>query len=159
VLSATGFAKWGMTKGTLAAMLLTDTIVGRSNDYAALYDANRLDIRRSALRFAKENGAVAAFFFRDRLRTRDSRQAIERLTPGEGTIIRAGTKQCAVHRDDEGELHTLSARCTHLGCIVDWNPADRAWECPCHGSRFAGDGTLVQGPATTGLPRLEVGGY
>ena len=159
VLSATGFAKWGMTKGTLAAMLLTDTIVGRSNDYAALYDANRLDIRRSALRFAKENGAVAAFFFRDRLRTRDSRQAIERLTPGEGTIIRAGTKQYAVHRDDDGELHTLSARCTHLGCIVDWNPADRAWECPCHGSRFAGDGTLVQGPATTGLPRLEVGGY
>ncbi len=156
VLGATGFAKWGMTKGTLAASLLSDAILGRSNQYAELYDANRLDLGRSARRFAKENATVGAFFFRDRLRTRDGREAIERLSPGEGTIVRAGAKQYAVHRDDHGTLHTLSARCTHLGCIGGWNPADRAWECPCHGSRFGGDGTLVQGPATDDLPRQEL---
>lgn len=153
VLMATGFAKWGMTKGTLAAMVLTDAILGRSNEYAELYDANRLDLRRSAFRFAKENATVGAFFFRDRVRRRDKPDAIERLGPGEGTIIRAGAKQYAVYRDDEGTLHTLSARCTHLGCIVGWNPADRAWECPCHGSRFTAEGTLVQGPATLDLRR------
>lgn len=156
VLGATGFAKWGMTKGTIAAGVLTDAILGRSNEYAALYDAKRLDIRRSALRFARENGTVAAFFFRDRLRARDGRASVDALRPGEGAIVRAGAKQYAVHRDERGTLHTLSARCTHLGCIVGWNAADRAWECPCHGSRFAGDGTLVQGPATADLPRREL---
>jgi len=152
VLVATGFAKWGMTKGTLAATMLTDAIVGRENAYADLYDAKRFDARRSAAAFTKENAHVAGFFFRDRLRRRDGRDEVEGLAPGEGTIARIGGKQYAVSRDDSGELRVVSARCTHLGCIVGWNPADRAWECPCHGSRFAADGTVVQGPATKDLP-------
>ena len=152
ILTATGFAKWGMTKGVLAAEILTDAILGRTNEWAELYDAKRLDVRRSAARFAKENGGVGVRFFRDRLRTRDSRGDVDRLAPGEGTIVRAGARQLAVARADDGTLHTLSARCTHLGCIVGWNPADRAWECPCHGSRFAIDGKVVQGPATADLP-------
>ena len=156
VLVATGFAKWGMTKGTLAATMLTDAIVGRENEYAELYDAKRLDARRSAAAFTKENAHVAGFFFRDRLRPRDGRDAVESLAPGEGTIARIGGKHYAVSRDDSGELRVLSARCTHLGCIVGWNPADRAWECPCHGSRFAADGTVVQGPATRDLPARDL---
>ena len=153
VLVATGFAKWGMTKGTLAAAILTDAILGRANEYAELYDAHRLNVRPSAASFVKENGRVGLTFFRDRLRSRDGRDALDALAPGDGTIARVGRKQVAAHRDDDGELHVLSARCTHLGCIVGWNAADRAWECPCHGSRFAADGTLVQGPATADLPR------
>jgi nitrite reductase/ring-hydroxylating ferredoxin subunit len=156
VLVATGFAKWGLTKGTLAAQLFTDAILGRPNEYAELYDAKRLAPKQSAVRFAKGNGAVGLRFFGDRVRPRDGREEIERLQPGAGTIVREGAKLYAVHRDDAGELHVLSARCTHLGCIVGWNSADRAWECPCHGSRFAGDGTLVQGPATADLPRRSL---
>jgi len=151
VLVATGFAKWGMTKGTLAAAMLTDAILGRPNEYAGLYDAKRLDVRHSATTFAKENGRVGLTFFRDRVRPRDGRAEIDALPPGEGTVARVGRKQYAAYRDERGELHTFSARCTHLGCIVGWNPADRAWECPCHGSRFAADGALVQGPATADL--------
>ncbi|HUQ23153.1 MAG TPA: FAD-dependent oxidoreductase [Gaiellaceae bacterium] len=153
VLVATGFSKWGMTKGTLAASILTDAILGRPNEYAALYDAHRVHLRQSAPSFAKENGRVGVAFFRDRLRPRDGRRAIEALKPGEGTIARIGRKQIAAYREDGATLHLLSARCTHLGCILGWNAADKAWECPCHGSRFAGDGTLVQGPATVDLPR------
>jgi glycine/D-amino acid oxidase-like deaminating enzyme/nitrite reductase/ring-hydroxylating ferredoxin subunit len=149
---ATGFAKWGLTKGTLAAAIISDAILGRENEWAELYDSTRLDARHSAARFAKENAGVGLRFFRDRLRPRDGREDVDRLAPGEGTIARVGAKQVAAYRDDDGELHVLSARCTHLGCIVGWNPADRAWECPCHGSRFAADGTLVQGPATADLP-------
>jgi len=156
LLVATGFAKWGMTKGTLAATMLTDAILGRENKYANLYDANRLDARHSAVAFAKENAKVAGFFFRDRLRQEDGDDAVRALAPGEGTVARIGGKQYAVSRDDSGELRVLSARCTHLGCIVGWNPADHAWECPCHGSRFAADGTLVQGPATEDLPARKV---
>jgi len=158
VLVATGYAKWGMTKGTLAARIIADRILGRENPYAALYDANRLNARQSAARFAKENAQVGGYFFRDRVRRRPGREAVDALAPGEGTVVRDGTRQYAVARGEDGELHVLSARCTHLGCIVGWNPADRAWECPCHGSRFAADGTLVQGPATADLPRRRLRG-
>jgi glycine/D-amino acid oxidase-like deaminating enzyme/nitrite reductase/ring-hydroxylating ferredoxin subunit len=151
VLIATGYAKWGMTKGTLAAEILTDTILGRPTEDAALYDARRRNLRQSAARFVKENSRVGLAYFRDRMRRRDGREAIDALGPGEGAIARLGRKQVAAYRDDAGALHVLSARCTHLGCIVGWNAADRAWECPCHGSRFTADGTLVQGPATADL--------
>jgi glycine/D-amino acid oxidase-like deaminating enzyme/nitrite reductase/ring-hydroxylating ferredoxin subunit len=156
VLVATGFAKWGLTKGTLAAQLLTDAIFDVPNEYAELYDAKRLAPKQSAVRFAKGNGAVGLRFFADRLRPRDGRAEIERLQPGAGAIVRHGVRLYAVHRDVAGALHVLSARCTHLGCIVGWNAADQAWECQCHGSRFAGDGTLVQGPATADLPRRSL---
>jgi glycine/D-amino acid oxidase-like deaminating enzyme/nitrite reductase/ring-hydroxylating ferredoxin subunit len=148
---ATGFAKWGMTKGTMAASILTDAILGRGNEYASLYEASRIDAKRWALPFAKENGRVGVAFVRDRVRPRPHRAEVEALAPGEGAIVRVGRKQYAVHRDDAGVVHAVSARCTHLGCIVGWNGADRAWECPCHGSRFAADGRLVQGPATADL--------
>jgi glycine/D-amino acid oxidase-like deaminating enzyme/nitrite reductase/ring-hydroxylating ferredoxin subunit len=155
VLVATGYAKWGMTKGTLAAEILRDHVLGRANEFAGLYDSTRLDLKRSAPKFATENGKVALRFFADRARPRPGRDAIEKLAVGDGTIVRIGTKQYAVYRDDDG-VHALSARCTHLGCIVAWNRADRAWECPCHGSRFAADGTLVQGPATADLEQREL---
>ena len=156
VYVATGFAKWGMTKGTIAAQMIADAILGRRNGYADLYDSTRLDVRNGGPKFVQENGFVALKFVVDRARPRDGRDAIDRLAPGAGTIVRIGPRQIAVCRDDDGTLHALSARCTHLGCIVGWNDADRAWECPCHGSRFAADGTIVQGPATADLPREQL---
>jgi glycine/D-amino acid oxidase-like deaminating enzyme/nitrite reductase/ring-hydroxylating ferredoxin subunit len=153
VLIATGYAKWGMTKGTIAAEILTAAILGEPNEHASLYDAQRRELRHSATAFLKENGRVGVAFFRDRLRSPDGQATIDALEPGEGAVTRLGRKQVAAYRDDAGTLHLLSARCTHLGCIVGWNAADRAWECPCHGSRFAADGTLVQGPATADLAR------
>jgi glycine/D-amino acid oxidase-like deaminating enzyme/nitrite reductase/ring-hydroxylating ferredoxin subunit len=152
VLVATGFAKWGMTKGTLAARILADTILGRPNADGELYDAARLALRKSAPTLAKENGRVGLAFFRDRVRPRPGRDELDALGAGDGTIARVGGKQIAAYRDHEGRLHTFSARCTHLGCIVGWNGADRAWECPCHGSRFDALGRVVQGPATADLP-------
>jgi len=156
VYVATGFAKWGLTKGTFAAQIISDAIVGRPNRYAALYDATRLDVGRSAKRFANENAHVAHHFFGDRIKPRGDGAEIGRLAPGEGTIARFGGRLHAVYRDPEGALHTLSPRCTHLGCLVAWNGADRTWECPCHGSCFAGDGTLLEGPATRDLQRRPV---
>jgi Rieske Fe-S protein len=152
VLIATGFAKWGLTKGVIAAAVLSDTILERDNPWARIYDAKRLRPKASARKFIAENGKVAAWFVGDRLRPRDSLDEIRNLAAGEGTIARVGRRHLAVYRDDEGELQAMSARCTHLGCLVGWNRADRTWECPCHGSRFAADGSLLQGPATAPLP-------
>ena len=76
-----------------------------------------------------------------------------RSGPGEGLIVGSGREQHAVYRDDDGEVHRLSARCTHLGCIVAWNDAERTWDCPCHGSRFGPTGEVIQGPAVSPLAR------
>jgi glycine/D-amino acid oxidase-like deaminating enzyme len=66
VFTATGFGKWGMTNGTMSAMILTDHIVGRANDWAALYDSKRIKPFASAQKFLTENGEVAAHFVGDR---------------------------------------------------------------------------------------------
>jgi Rieske Fe-S protein len=65
--------------------------------------------------------------------------------------VRRGLSQHAVYRDLGGELHEMSARCPHPGCLVDWNHAERTWDCPCHGSRFDAIGKVISGPANTGL--------
>jgi Rieske Fe-S protein len=61
-----------------------------------------------------------------------------------------------VWRDDSGGLHAVSASCTHKGCTVTWNNADRTWDCPCHGSIFEPDGTVIHGPARKPLPQREI---
>jgi glycine/D-amino acid oxidase-like deaminating enzyme/nitrite reductase/ring-hydroxylating ferredoxin subunit len=156
VYVATGFNKWGMTNGTVAALLIADAILGRPNDWAALYDSKRLRPRAAGTRFVKENGMVARHFIGDRVRRVESGSPSE-LVPGEGRIMRIDGRKTAAYRDDDGLLHTLSPVCTHLGCIVAWNPAERSWDCPCHGSRFSGDGKVIQGPAVDDLRRRRLG--
>jgi Rieske Fe-S protein len=155
VYAATGFAKWGLTKAMIAAQIVTDAIVGRRNPFSSLYDPDRRTIRVSAAALLVENVHVARRFVGDRLERAPGLDALATLPPGEGAIVRVDGRRLAVCRDDEGEAHVLSARCTHLGCIVAWSGADRTWECPCHGSRFAPDGTLLQGPATTDLAAVQ----
>jgi glycine/D-amino acid oxidase-like deaminating enzyme/nitrite reductase/ring-hydroxylating ferredoxin subunit len=145
---ATGFRKWGLAMGTAAAELLTAQIAGREHRWASLFDPQRLRPKASAVSFAKENSNVAVRFFGDRVIKRASP---EEIAPGEGRIVGAGLGQRAVYRDDDGALHELSARCTHLGCIVNWNSGERTWDCPCHGSRFAATGEVIEGPAVRPL--------
>jgi len=155
VFVATGFNKWGMTSGTVAAMLLTDRILGIDNPWAPLYDAKRLKPRAAAPRFVKENGVSGLRFVVDRLR-RGERRPLDALANGDGAIVRLRGRKTAVYRDQDGTLHALSPVCRHLGCIVAWNAAERSWDCPCHGSRYSGDGTLIQGPATADMHRREL---
>ena len=72
-------------------------------------------------------------------------------TSGEGAVMRRGRKKIAVYRDESGTIHEMSAVCPHLYCIVDWNTAEKTWDCPCHGSRFDPLGHVVNGPAVNGL--------
>ena len=154
ILTGTGFRKWGMTNGTLAAMLLTDQIAGRENPWAAFYDSKRLDLPQSAKEFVKENLNVAQHWFGDRVQTPGD--PLEQLAPGEGTVIRRSGQAIAVHKQEDGSLRGLSAVCTHLACIVHWNNAERSWDCPCHGSRFDLDGNVLQGPAVRPLEPKEL---
>lgn len=154
ILVATGFRKWGYANGSAAALMLTDRISGRSNPWASTFDPTRLGSPQAAYSFVKENAGVGRRFALDRLK----RGSVSDIAPGEGAIVRDGLGQIAVHRDDEGRLHAVSARCTHLGCIVDFNGAERSWDCPCHGSRFGTDGSVLAGPAVAPLERRSVDG-
>ena len=150
VYVATGLRKWGITAGTAAAELITDDILGRENDRARLFSSTRVRPQEGP-RLVLENSRVGFHFFADRIKQRGSRP-IEELRPGEGDIVSAEGEKVAGYRDDEGALHAVSSRCTHLGCQVVWNAAERTWDCPCHGSRFAVDGEVLNGPA---VDRLE----
>jgi glycine/D-amino acid oxidase-like deaminating enzyme/nitrite reductase/ring-hydroxylating ferredoxin subunit len=155
VYTATGYKKWGMTNGTAAAMIISDAILGRRNAWADLYDAKRL-VRRSGLTsFLKENLSAGLRFVVDRLGPAD-RAAVEELEPGEGALIRIRGRKTAVYRDKDGTLHALSPVCQHLYCLVDWNPAERSWDCPCHGSRYDATGNAIQGPTTKDLKRRDL---
>jgi Rieske Fe-S protein len=85
-------------------------------------------------------------------------RSVSDLEPGEGRVVGSGLGQRAVHRDRHGVLRAVSARCTHLGCIVRWNGADGTWDCPCHGSRFEATGEVINGPATGPLTSEEQAG-
>jgi glycine/D-amino acid oxidase-like deaminating enzyme/nitrite reductase/ring-hydroxylating ferredoxin subunit len=149
VLTATGFRKWGLANGTAAAMMLRDRIEGRENPWASTFDSMRLKPRAAARGIAKEGLEDAWRLVADRILKRGSAHDV---APGTGKVVSAGRRQIALSRDEQGALHAVSARCTHLGCIVSWNSAERTWDCPCHGSRFDADGGVIQGPAVRPLP-------
>ena len=152
VYLATAFAAWGMTNGTAAAMLLSDLIAGKENSWATLYDSTRAAPLTSAHLY-QEGLQEAVHFFKDRATGSEEAKEIPDVGPGEGGIVGRRGDQSAVYRDRDGHVHAVSARCTHLGCIVSWNPAERSWDCPCHGSRFSVDGEVLHGPAVRGLEK------
>jgi glycine/D-amino acid oxidase-like deaminating enzyme/nitrite reductase/ring-hydroxylating ferredoxin subunit len=146
IWTATGFGKWGLTNGTAAAEILTERIHGREHQWADLFDATRLSILPSAKKFVTQNADVVKRFVGDRLQALTAPR-LEDLKPGEGGIVRHEGAKLAAYRDEAGVVHARSPVCTHLGCFVQWNPAERSWDCPCHGSRFHVDGEVLQGPA------------
>ncbi|MFF1379981.1 FAD-dependent oxidoreductase [Streptomyces sp. NPDC058308] len=155
---ATGFGGWGMTGGVLAGQLLARLIGGGESPWAGLYDPRRLwSTVREAPALLRQQAEVARHFIGDRLRTTHV-DSVAEIPAGSGAVVRVEGRRCAVHRDESGALHAVSARCTHLGCLVAFNEAETAWECPCHGSRFATDGSVLQGPATRPLEARELPG-
>jgi glycine/D-amino acid oxidase-like deaminating enzyme/nitrite reductase/ring-hydroxylating ferredoxin subunit len=139
---ATGFAGWGMTNGTVAAIMITDAIQGRRNRWVGLFDPDRRHLFASARRFVTETAHIAAHQV-----ARRATGSIEDIAPGHGAVVSLEGTDYAVSRDTAGCITAVSAVCTHMGCTVRWNDAESSWDCPCHGSRFAADGTVLHGPA------------
>jgi glycine/D-amino acid oxidase-like deaminating enzyme/nitrite reductase/ring-hydroxylating ferredoxin subunit len=152
----TGFKKWGLAVGAASGELLTDLIAGRDNPWSSLFDPNRFKPGAQAKEFVKENVNVGWRFMRDKVGGADF-GSVDELEPGQGGLVREGSGKVAAYRDEQGELHVLSPACTHMGCTVKWNTAEKSWDCPCHGSRFHYDGTVLQGPALDGLSRKASG--
>ena len=154
VFVATGFGKWGMAAGTAAGTILTDLIRGRTNPWAEVFDPLRFREQpefpdRVQKRLEAAGGAIevgAAGFDRE----------VAAIPPGEGKVVEAGGQNVAVFRDDRGGIRTLDPTCMHMGCTVVWNNAERSWDCPCHGSRYAADGRVIESPTVRGLRKKEV---
>ncbi|HEY0141563.1 MAG TPA: FAD-dependent oxidoreductase [Thermoanaerobaculia bacterium] len=154
---ATGFSTSGLLYGPLAAHIITDDILGRENEWASVYKANRFTPVKSAKEFVKENVNVAEQYVKDFLLRRADVEKVADVAAGEGCLVEIDGKKVAVHRSTSGEWTALSPICTHMGCIVHWNGYEKSWDCPCHGSRFATDGEVIEGPAMLPLERLRVG--
>ncbi|HEU5074235.1 MAG TPA: Rieske 2Fe-2S domain-containing protein, partial [Polyangiaceae bacterium] len=129
-----------------------DELLGKANPYSHTYRATRLEPTTSLPHLLKENVDFPRHLVTDRLHALPRRSPAE-LREGEGAILKVDGEKLAVYRDDAGQLHAVSAICTHLGCQVAFNASERSWDCPCHGSRFDVDGAVLDGPANKRLAK------
>ncbi|WP_151733655.1 FAD-dependent oxidoreductase ['Paenibacillus yunnanensis' Narsing Rao et al. 2020] len=150
---ATGFAKWGMTTGTLAARMITDGIMRKGSPYTELYDPSRFKANPGIKNFIVQNANVAKELVGGKLEI--VQKKARELQPDEGAVVFHDGKRLGAYRDPEGKLHLVDRTCTHMGCECEWNDGDRSWDCPCHGSRFSVDGDVLEGPATVPLTKVE----
>ncbi|MET0792871.1 MAG: FAD-dependent oxidoreductase [Polyangiaceae bacterium] len=154
VFVLTGFSGNGMTYSGLASELIADLIDGKTHPFAEIYAPSRKPHSASAIaEFVKENWNTAAQYA-DWVSPADV-SGVEHIPRGEGAIIRRGLRRVAVYVDEAGAPHELSATCPHLGGVVSWNPAEKSWDCPCHGSRFDCHGKVITGPALSDLERVR----
>jgi glycine/D-amino acid oxidase-like deaminating enzyme/nitrite reductase/ring-hydroxylating ferredoxin subunit len=159
VYVSAGYSGQGITLGTAGAMLITDLITGVENPWAAVFDVHRQRPHMTTREFITENLHFPAHLIPDRLTSLDvEAKSTGEVHAGEGKIIKVGGRKVAAYRDDSGTLYCVSPVCTHMKCDVAFNDAERTWDCPCHGSRFKPDGSVLNGPAREPLEKMEIEG-
>ncbi len=149
VAVACGYGAWGMTNSAGAAVLLTEQICGKPVWYADVFSPYRNFLRGGTPSFT-EHMTVAAGGMMRTFASPPEEYASE-VRPGEAAVIQYHGKRAGAYREENGELHVVSLRCPHKGCALEWNAADKTWDCPCHGSRFSYTGECLSNPADTGI--------
>ena len=151
---ATGFGKWGMTNSMASGMLLRDLIVKGDSPWKDVYNPSRETKTASSINFVTKNFNVAKEFIGGKLESLDKEEDIV-LAPGEGKAVELSGKRAGAYRNEEGAVYIVNTTCTHMGCELNWNSAERTWDCPCHGSRFSHEGKIIDGPAVKELNMEE----
>ena len=146
---ATGFGKWGMTSSMVAATLIADAITGHAPDWAEVFSPSRFQLSTSAKNLATDTAQAFKGLAREFLTLPPS--ALDDLPLGHGGIVEAEGHKAGVYKDMEGRCYVVNPRCPHLGCQLEWNPDEKSWDCPCHGSRFSYEGDLIDNPAQESL--------
>ena len=146
---ATGFSGDGTLWGSLAAKMIKEMISGKKSPYQQLFAPARANVKSGVGDFIKANAEVAWHFLADRFVA--EADEVREVPRGEGMLVQQDGKQYAVYRNDGGELHVMSATCTHMGCKVNWNKLEKSWDCPCHGARYSPTGEVIEGPARHSL--------
>lgn len=142
---ATGFGKWGMSSSMVAAMIITDLIMERENEDADIFSPHRFQISPSVKNIVKEGAQAVKGLLLENFKM--PKKEIEDLKAGYGGIVEYEGEKVGIYKNEEGECYIVSVRCPHLGCQLEWNPDELSWDCPCHGSRFTYEGTLIDNPA------------
>jgi Rieske Fe-S protein len=148
IFIVTGDSGSGLTMGVAASLILPDLIAGHQNAWTEIYDPSRKPHSLSAVgTFIKENVSAAGHMAEHLLPVLGS----TRVRRDSGSVVSSLGRKHALYRDKNGKLHQMSASCTHMGCVVQWNGFESCWDCPCHGSHFSPTGEVLQGPAVKGL--------
>ena len=145
VFVATGYRKWGMTNGTIAAKMLTDMILQKKTPYEEVFTPARFNADPSVKQFLKTGADTAKQMVKGKLEL--PKRKIEDLDHDDATITRINGQRTGVYKDENGTIYAVDTTCRHMGCEVSWNSGDRTWDCPCHGSRYSYDGEVIEGPA------------
>lgn len=153
VFVVSGDSGQGITNGLVAGLLISDLITEGTSPWTEVYAPDR-KIHKNIGEYISEN--ITPLKNMAEYLTADAVQSVQGLHPGEGRLVRSGLKKVAACRDRDGALHLHSASCTHMGCVVHWNSLEQCWDCPCHGSQFAPDGTCLNGPAVSPLSQVEL---
>lgn len=148
---ATGFAKWGMTTSMIAAKIITDLITNKENPYAEVFSPQRGLPKFSFRRLFENLGQAVKGLFKNLFCI--PMKKLEDLAPGHGGAVRYNGERVGAYKDEKGRLYLVDLRCPHLGCRLEWNPDEKTWDCPCHGSRFTYKGKLISNPAQENLQR------
>lgn len=151
IFVATGFRKWGMTNSTAAANLMKDLIIEKENPYIDLFTPSRFG-NTSMKSFISTNVDVAKHLIEGKLEY--PLMSIDDLEADQGSVVHVNGQRAGAYRDKDGKVFIVDTTCTHLGCEVEWNSADRTWDCPCHGSRFSIRGDVIEGPAESPLEKI-----
>jgi hypothetical protein len=150
----TGDSGMGMTHGVAGSLTIMPLIIGEDSRFASLFDPSRKTIGTTSIAEFIKGQAEAVKNFAEYLGPGDVKTEAD-LQPGQGALIRHGLKQVATYKAEDGTIIRRSPTCTHLGCIVHWNGFEKCWDCPCHGSQFAPDGQVLNGPAVQPLAEVE----
>ena len=151
---ATGFRKWGMTTSMVSAMILSDLIEGKQNPYSEVFSPQRFEPKASAGEFIKIGATAAKGLVKSWLGIPSA--TLDQIPVGHGGIITHEGEKVGVYKDEDGQLTAVSVHCPHLGCELAWNPDEKSWDCPCHGSRFDAKGHLLNNPAQEDLEASEI---
>jgi glycine/D-amino acid oxidase-like deaminating enzyme/nitrite reductase/ring-hydroxylating ferredoxin subunit len=150
----TGDSGEGLTNGVAGSLTILPLIIGEDSRYAPVFDPGRKSLTSASSLSQFVHGQVEAVRHLAEHIGPGEVDSVDEIAPGEGAIMRAGATKVACYKSEDGIIIRRSATCTHMGCVVHWNPFEKCWDCPCHGSHFAPDGQVLNGPAVTPLSEV-----
>jgi glycine/D-amino acid oxidase-like deaminating enzyme/nitrite reductase/ring-hydroxylating ferredoxin subunit len=151
----TGDSGQGMTNGVAGSLTILPLILGEDSRYAPVLEPSRKSFTSTTAVGEFVRGQVDVVKNMAEHLGPSEVGSVDEIPPGEGAIMREGAFKIACYKADDGTITRRSASCTHIGCVVHWNPFEKCWDCPCHGSHFAPSGEVLNGPALTPLAEVD----